>query len=220
MSCQRLRPGGAIIPRTLCAVVGIERTPCANRSAPLAQRLFARTVRLLLGSSGMSDPRQLRCYQYVTVEYERVRDALRRDAVGIFQRATATAASRAEQLASTLRVSVGALEMGANVQIVVRDMTDKQSPLGDRRTEIELTWSATSAAALFPSMEATLTIYPLSAHETQLDLHGRYRPPLGAVGQALDALVGHRIAEASVLRFVQEVAARINAELGAVSGAA
>jgi hypothetical protein len=67
-------------------------------------------------------------------------------------------------------------------------------------------------------MEATLSVYPLSAHETQLDLHGRYRPPLGVVGNALDALVGHRIAEATVLRFVQDIATRINAELGKPSG--
>ena len=39
----------------------------------------------------MSEPRELRCYEYVTVEYDRVRDALRRDALGLFQRATASA---------------------------------------------------------------------------------------------------------------------------------
>jgi hypothetical protein len=166
----------------------------------------------------MSDPRQLRCYEYVNIGYDGVREALQRDAVGIFQRATATATSRAHELASTLRVSVGAVEIGADVAITVREVNDKLSPLGDRRTELELAWSATNAAGLFPSMEATLSIYPLSAHETQIDFHGRYRPPLGAVGKAIDALVGHRIAEASVLRFVQEVAACINAELGAATG--
>jgi hypothetical protein len=166
----------------------------------------------------MSDPRQLRCYQYVNVDYDRVREALRKDAIGIFQRATATAASRAHELASTLRVSIGAVEIGADVKISVREVNDKLSPLGDRRTELELAWNANSAAGLFPSMEATLSVYPLSAHETQIDLHGRYRPPLGAVGKAIDALVGHRIAEASVLRFVQEVAACINDELGAATG--
>jgi hypothetical protein len=62
-------------------------------------------------------------------------------------------------------------------------------------------------------MEATLAVYPLSSEETQIDLHGRYRPPLGVLGNAVDALIGHRIAEASVLRFVQDVAARIDAEL-------
>ena len=63
------------------------------------------------------------------------------------------------------------------------------------------------------------SVYPLSAHETQIDLHGRYRPPLGVVGDAVDALVGHRLAEASVLRFVADSATRINAELGVRAGA-
>jgi hypothetical protein len=33
-----------------------------------------------------------------------------------------------------------------------------------------------------------------------------YQPPLGAVGKAMNAMVGHRIAEASVHRFIDEVA--------------
>jgi hypothetical protein len=161
----------------------------------------------------MSQPRQLHCYQYVTVPYEKVRDALKRDAVGIFKRATSSATSRARELVATLRVDVGPLEIGADVDIVVRGIEEKTSALGDRTTEVELGWTAANASALFPSMEATLSIYALSSEETQIDLHGRYRPPLGVVGNTVDALVGHRVAEASVLRLVQEVAARINAEL-------
>jgi hypothetical protein len=90
--------------------------------------------------------------------------------------------------------------------------------LGAPTTELEIAWTAARASALFPSMEATLSVYPLSAHETQIALHGRYRPPLGVVGNALDALAGHRVAEASVLRFVNDVAARIDAELGSGRG--
>jgi hypothetical protein len=51
-------------------------------------------------------------------------------------------------------------------------------------------------------MEAELVVYPLSKSETQLELQGRCSPPLGALGGALDSLVGHRIADASVHRFV------------------
>ena len=161
----------------------------------------------------MGDPRELHCYQYVTVPYERVRDGLRRDAAGIFQRATASAAARAHELVATLRVGVGALEIGADVELEVRAVNERESALGQRTTELEIAWTAASASALFPSMEATVSVYALSPTETQIALHGRYRPPLGLVGQALDAVLGHRIAEASVLRFVQDVAARINAEL-------
>jgi hypothetical protein len=46
------------------------------------------------------------------------------------------------------------------------------------------------------------TDYPLTATETQLDFWGIYEPPLGAVGKAMNAIIGHRIAEASVHRFI------------------
>jgi hypothetical protein len=160
----------------------------------------------------MSKPRELHCYQYAAVPYPKVAEALRQDATGLLARATATAESRAHELVSTLRVAVGALEIGADIKVEVRGVDEKQSPFGDRRTEIELRWAAVRGAGLFPSMEATLSVYPLSSTETQIDLHGRYRPPLGAVGNAVDALVGHRIAEAAVLRLVNDLAARLGAE--------
>ncbi len=162
----------------------------------------------------MAEPRELTCYEYVTVPYATVRDALRADARGLFQRATVSAARRAEDLVATLHVEVGALHIGADVAIVIKGVTEDISALGDRTTRVELAWTASRGAGLFPAMEATLSVYPLSAGETQLDLHGRYRPPLGPVGNAFDAILGHRVAQASVLRFVQEIAARLNAELG------
>jgi hypothetical protein len=167
----------------------------------------------------MSEPRQLHCYEYVIVPYDKVRELLARDALGIFQRATASATSRARELAATLRVSVGALEVGTDVKIALRGLHEQVSAVGERRTELELAWMAASAAGLFPSMEATLAVYPISAHETQIDLYGRYRPPLGVVGNAVDALVGHRLAEASVLRFVRDLAARIETELAGATAA-
>jgi hypothetical protein len=46
----------------------------------------------------------------------------------------------------------------------------------------------------------------LTATETQLDLSGLYEPPFGAVGKAMNAIAGYRIAEVSVHRFVGDVA--------------
>lgn len=162
----------------------------------------------------MSEARELHCYQYVTVPYDRVRDALSHDAAGIFERATTSATSRANEIVATLWATSGGMEIGRDVKIAVRDVTEKKSALGDRTTTLALAWSAASGPGLFPSMEATLSVYPLSSKETQIDFHGHYQPPMGLVGNAIDAVVGHRVAEASVLRFVQEVAARINSELG------
>jgi hypothetical protein len=55
-------------------------------------------------------------------------------------------------------------------------------------------------------MKAELSIYPLTATETQLDFRGVYEPPFGAVGKVMNAVVGHRIAEVSVHRFINDVA--------------
>jgi hypothetical protein len=39
-----------------------------------------------------------------------------------------------------------------------------------------------------------------------LDFSGVYEPPFGPVGKTMNAIVGHRIAEVSVHRFVSDVA--------------
>ena len=62
-------------------------------------------------------------------------------------------------------------------------------------------------------MHAKLAVYPLPATETQLELVTRYDPPFGVIGAAADAMIGHRIADASVQRFLNEVAAHLRQTL-------
>ncbi len=156
--------------------------------------------------------REVLCYDYVPVPYDRVRDALRRDAGGIFQRATRAAAARAGYIVATLRHELGAVEVGVDVHIEIAG-GEEVVTRGEPTTTLRLHWMATRNAGLFPPMTATLAVYPLSPRETQLDLQGSYTPPLGVVGEAADALVGHRIAQATVLRFLQDVSARLRDEL-------
>ncbi len=66
---------------------------------------------------------------------------------------------------------------------------------------------------MFPLMKAELCFYPLTATETQLDFSGKYEAPFGFLGNAVDAVVGYRIAEASVHRFIENVAAHLKSEL-------
>ena len=168
----------------------------------------------------MSESREVSCYEYVNAPYDRVCDLLHIDAAGIFSRATATASERARELIATLRLNVGPVEVGVDVQLQVTCIADGATPVGDPRTRLDFTWQAARSARAFPTMEATLTIYPLSPHETQLDLRGRYRPPLGTLGTAIDATLGHRIAEATLLRLLDDVRTEIITELGKRSGAA
>ena len=165
----------------------------------------------------MSEPHVIRCYQYVNAPYARVRDALRGDPLGVFQRATTAAGTRAKALVTSLRVSIGSLEVGTDAVICVREIVEDapagRGLLSQGRTRLSLEWQAAKASSLFPAMHAELSVYPLSAEETQLDFLGRYAPPLGLFGEVADALVGHRIAEACVHRFVEDVATRLRQEL-------
>jgi hypothetical protein len=102
-------------------------------------------------------------------------------------------------------VNVGPLEVGVDVRVQLTAMKDEVTANGDPLTRLEFSWQAIRNPGLFPTMEGAFSVYPLSPTETQLDLQGRYRPPLGRVGNAIDAVVGHRIAEASVLRLLRDI---------------
>jgi len=140
---------------------------------------------------------------------------LHSDGLKIFSRATATASERARELLATLRLNVGAMEVGVDVRLQIAGIVDETTATGDPRTRLDFNWTAAQRAGFFPTMEATLAVYPLSASETQLDLHGDYRPPLGPLGSAIDAALGHRVAEATLLRLLRDVRTEMLQELGA-----
>ena len=155
----------------------------------------------------MSKGRELRCYDYVNHPYEQVRDALNKDALAVFQAATKAAASRARSVASELHVDLGGIAVEADIIISVKKVEEKASDaMTGPVSRLQLEWQAAKMPSLFPLMKAELSIYPLTRTETQLDFSGLYEPPLGAVGKALNAMVGYRIAEVSVHHLINDVA--------------
>lgn len=166
----------------------------------------------------MSKRHELRCYDYVNHPYEQVRDALAADALGIFRRATHSAATRADDLSAELRVRVGALEIATDVEIVITAVVDARSPDDRPATRLELGWKSKRRPGLFPAMTGALWVYSLAPRESQIEFIGTYDPPLGVLGEALDAVAMHRIAEASVQRFVSDIASFLRAELPALPG--
>ncbi len=70
------------------------------------------------------------------------------------------------------------------------------------RTVLPMTWRAASKQSLFPVFEADVEVAELGSHRTQLAISARYRPPLGAVGAAIDRALLHRVAEAMVKDFL------------------
>lgn len=158
----------------------------------------------------MTKGRHIRCYDYVNHRYERVRDALTGDALSIFQQATNAAAHRASSVAAELHVDIAGLHIGSEIAIHLRGShEDPERP----ETRLLLEWESSQTPHLFPMMEAELAIYPLTSTETQLDFAGTYVPPLGVLGSAINAMVGHRVADASVHRFITDVATFLRKEL-------
>jgi hypothetical protein len=155
----------------------------------------------------MSKGREIHCYDYVNHPYERVRDALRQDALTVFQSATKAAASRAQSIAAELHVDIGGIGINTDIRISIKNVEEKAlDPMSTPATRLLLEWEAATMPRLFPLMKGELSIYPLTATETQLDFLGLYEPPFGTAGKAMNAIVGHRIAEVSVHRFINDVA--------------
>lgn len=72
---------------------------------------------------------------------------------------------------------------------------------------VGLRWEATGiTAGLFPVLDGDFTLSPADRHTTRLTLVGVYRPPIGRLGAALDALVLHKVAEATVRSLLRSVA--------------
>ena len=75
---------------------------------------------------------------------------------------------------------------------------------------VPVRWVATGATgAMFPQLDGNLELAPTDEGLSVLRLNGSYRPPLAAVGGGLDRLLLHRVADATVRRFLQDVAAGV-----------
>jgi len=153
----------------------------------------------------MSTGREIRSYDYVNRPYERVRDALRQNALTVFQSATKAAASRAQSIAAELHVDFGGIGVKTDINISVKNIEEIVDATSTPTTRLLLEWEAATVPRLFPLMKGELSLYPLTSTETQLDFSEFYEPPFGAVGRTMNAIVGHRIAEVSVHRFVSDV---------------
>ena len=158
--------------------------------------------------------RKIRCFDYVNHPYERVRNALKQNALMVFHSATKTAASRAQAVAAELRVDFAGIGVKTDIEIKIKSVDEKTGGSASTpSTKLTMEWEAANMPRLFPLMKGELFVYPLTATETQLDFSGVYKPPFGTVGKTMNAIVGHRIAEVSVHRFVSDVAAYLRQAL-------
>ena len=150
--------------------------------------------------------RQLYFYDYVDRTASDIRAMIESHALDVFQTATDRAVEETGRFRSRLHVDIAGFEIGRQVEIELGKADDRGYAVC-----IPIKWRAKDQAGLFPAMHADLEIVALGDNPplTQIGLMGRYRPPAGLLGAAGDALLMHRVAEASVRRFVTELASRL-----------
>ncbi len=91
------------------------------------------------------------------------------------------------------------------VKVRFRNLVERDDYAG-----LAVRWEATGpGGGLFPALDADILIVPTGERSSKLRLTGSYRPPLGALGSALDAAILHRVARATVRAFLNRLAADI-----------
>lgn len=110
------------------------------------------------------------------------------------------ALKRAEPLLA--EVGVGPAGLRVTRRVVVRLGEPVEFP---SRLSVPMTWEP--GGRLLPRLDGELELGPLGKTRTQLSISGRYEPPLGVVGRTVDRIALHRVAEATVKDFLDQVAA-------------
>jgi hypothetical protein len=141
--------------------------------------------------SRVTAQRVARCPFSVAFEY----------AAGFFREA----ADRGAAVGVPLRALVPTLggHLHAPVRIETMRRPDDAEP-GRAHDAFEVSWTA--GTHFFPDFRGTLRLRIASVDETLLTLDGEYRPPLGALGRVFDALIGRRIARATMRDLLDRLA--------------
>ena len=84
---------------------------------------------------------------------------------------------------------------------------------------VSMAWTATSTPFLFPHLEADLEFSEVEPGNVRIELRGSYRAPLGTLGERIDRLIMHRMAESTVRAFLVGVSDELQRRIGRSAGA-
>ena len=74
---------------------------------------------------------------------------------------------------------------------------------------IPISWKPTFGRKLLPAMNGKVDVSPVSKEETRLTVSGMYEPPLGRLGEQLDEVLMHNVAEGTVKELAEQIASRL-----------
>ena len=103
-----------------------------------------------------------------------------------------------------MTVPVAGLHVGKDVEVELDQPFD-----GNDVVSLPIRWKATWPAAAYPSFDGELELTRLTDGSAELWLMGRYQPPLGAIGRAIDRSVLHTLANDSIRQVLTSMAARL-----------
>ncbi|MDA8196963.1 MAG: hypothetical protein M0019_07145 [Actinomycetota bacterium] len=75
---------------------------------------------------------------------------------------------------------------------------------------IPICWAPISASYMFPRLEGELEFTESDPGNVRISLRGSYRAPLGLLGEHMDRMVMHRMAESTVRNFLGRVVDRFS----------
>ncbi len=108
-----------------------------------------------------------------------------------------------------LTIDFTGLHVPASGSVGVRVQLTGNPAIGDPPSQFALSLEAEGLGALFPRFEGFVAPSPLGASCTELWLQGRYDPPLGPIGSAVDATVMNGVAKTSLEGFLRRLAADV-----------
>jgi hypothetical protein len=142
----------------------------------------------------------VRYFLEIELPFDKVEGALLQSPRAWMPGVAADAEMRGERLLAEVGFGGPGHRLGRKVEVEVGEVIRFPS-----KTVLPISWRAVAAEALFPSLEADIEVAALGATRTQLSVSARYRPPFGLVGRIVDRALLHRVAEATLKDFLDQV---------------
>lgn len=155
------------------------------------------------GRRGGTTKKHIHLYNTVLLPYQSVRKLLRHHADEVLQIPLDQSLAGVHEITTPLEFPVAGINVVKEAVLHVGEYADLPGriPMG----RLELRWEPSDNAALFPLIEADLEVEPIDAERTMVSLLGLYQPPLGRLGEAVDRIMMHRLAEAAFERFFRHL---------------
>jgi hypothetical protein len=151
------------------------------------------------------EPRRIRAVRHVQMPLSRVDTALRKSPEHVIRLAYPDAGQSDEPV---VHLRPYPRLQWLSVPVVIESVS---SPTHEGPGVVSIRWRASWLTGAFPQMEAELVLHSAGPEACELQLDGRYHPPLGLLGLVVDRLLGRRVADATACTFLDRLAVALEA---------